>query len=163
MINLFEKLFGSFQLILNMFNKKQTMQNSPSSNQIQGNYNVVNQHQLIIPEIQVNLYGSGAKETFEGDIKNKSGRSVVLKFIEINGIKTEFNQNLTNLIFIRNNEIQIHYPKGIFNKKQDILLKLRFEDIEGNIYEVSQHGNQEPRDDRKFNIIFGLSKYIRIN
>lgn len=161
MISIFEKLLDKFGLSLNMFNKKQTVQNSPNATQVQGNNNVVNQRSLVIPEVQVNLYGNGAKETFEGDFTNKSSQSVVLKFIKINGIKTELNQSLNKLTFIRDNQIQ--YPEGIFKRRQNISLKLRLEDIKGNTYEVNQIGNQESRKDGKFNIIFGLPKYIRIN
>lgn len=161
MISFFKKLIDKLYLSLNIFNKKQTIQNSPNSTQIQGNGNVVNPHPSLVPEIQLSLYGSGAKGTFEGDITNKSDRSVVLKFIEINNTRTDLNQNLNKLIFIRDNKIQL--PQGIFNNIQSISLKLRFEDIGGNIYEVSQNGKQEPRSDGKFNITFSSSKYTQIN
>src|SRR3989338_1658898 len=101
MINIFEKLLGSLKLSLNMFNKKQSSHNSPNSIQVQGSGNVVNQQSEAIPEIEVWLPGTGAKETFEGYIKNHSNSSIVLEYVEINNVKTEFNQELRNLTYIR--------------------------------------------------------------
>ena len=154
MINIFEKLLGSLKLKLNMFNKKQSSYNSPNSIQVQGSGNVVNQQTETIPEIEVWLPGAGAKETFEGYIKNHSNNSIILEYVEINNVKTNFNQELRNLIYIRDRQIQ--YPPEIFREKQDIVLKTRYHTLQETIYEFEQKGEQTTGPPGKFNISFNV-------
>lgn len=158
MINLFEKLLGSLKLFLNMFNKNQSINNSPGSTQIQGNKNVINQKNESIPEIEVWLPGNGAKETFEGYIKNHSKQSLVLEYVEINGVKTMFDQQFRKHIPIVGQKII--YPKQVFtNKIDNITIKVRYHTLAGNAYEYRQTGNQTSRADKKFNISFNINQH----
>lgn len=166
MISLFEKLLGSLKLSLNMFNKNQSANNSPGTTQIQGSNNVVNQRSKSIPEIEVWLPGDGAKETFEGYIKNHSKQSLVLEYVEINGVKTTFDQQFRKHIPIVGKKITC--PNQVFtNKIGKITIKVRYHALDGNVYEYRQSGNQTSRDDKKFNISFNINqhlpKYIQIS
>jgi len=158
-VNLFKKLLGSLKLSLKMFNKSQSINSSPGATQIQGSNNVVNQQDESIPEIEVWLPGNGAKETFEGYIKNHSGQSLVLEYVEINGVKTELNQQLRKHIPIEGRKIT--YPKQIFtNKIDNITMTVRYHTLTGKIYEHRQAGNQTGRNDKKFNISFNMNQHL---
>jgi hypothetical protein len=165
MINLFEKLLG--YLGLNMFNKKQSISGSQNVTQVQGNNNQVNSPNILlkhihaIPEISVSLTGNGAKVTFEGDVTNKSKQSLVLEYIDINRVKTEFNQEFNKLIFIRDNKIV--FPTNIFKEEiKEISLIARYRTLSGDVYEYKQVGVQKPRADGKYNISFSNTKIERI-
>ncbi len=164
MINLFKKLFGNLELHFNMFNKKQSTDNSPNSTQVQGNYNRVNspdvffQHAQNIPEITVSFYGSGGTETIKGDIKNNSSQLLVLEYVDINDIRTEFNQPLSalrGLIFVNDRDNKILFPPNIFTSEiKEIFLIARYRTISGEIYDYKQLGTQTHRADGKYNISF---------
>jgi len=162
MISFFEKLLGSFGLHLNMFNKHQSINSSQNATQVQGNNNRVNSPDVLVqqtqsvPEIEVWLPGNGAKETFEGYIKNHSGQLLVLEYVEVNTIKTGFNQEFRKLIFVRDNKIL--FPPNIFTDEiKEISLIARYRTINGEVYEHRQIGAQTSRADGKYNISFNSS------
>lgn len=168
MISLFEKLLGS--LGFNISSKKQTVSDSQNVAQVQGNQNRVNspnvflehiEHVQTIPEISVSLPGNAAKETFEGDVTNKSNQSLVLEYIDINHSKTEFNQEFDKLILVRDNKIL--FPTNIFtDETKEISLMTRYRTMSGEVYEYKQVGFQTPRADGKYNISFSDTKIKRI-
>lgn len=165
MITFFEKLLGSFGLDLNMFNKRQSITRSKNATQVQGNNNRVNSPAVLVqqtqsvPEIEVWLPGNGAKATFTGYIKNHSGQLLVLEYVEVNNIKTEFNQEFRKIIFVRDNKIL--FPPNMFtNKIKEISLIARYRTINGEVYELKQIGTQTSRADDKYNISFKNSTQI---
>lgn len=167
MISFFEKILGSLALTLNVFNKKQSSNDSQNSFQVQGDNNRINSPDVHlkeiqpIPEISVSLYGSGAKETFEGDITNHSSQLLFLEYVDINGIKTEFNQELRKSTFVRDNKII--FPENIFTKKvREILMITRYKTTSGVIYEHKQTGLQTQRADDKYNIEFSNTKIMEV-
>lgn len=162
MVNLFEKLLGSLHLSLNMFNKKQSVTSSPGAMQAGRDINVQANQNEDIPEIEVWLPGNGAKETFEGYIQNHSGQSLILEYVEVNGVKTEFNQQFRKLIYIRDK--QISYPNDVFVKNiGKVKLVTRYRTLSGKIYEHRQTGSQTNGPDKKFNISFNAKQNLPEN
>jgi len=167
MISFFEKLFGSLGLHFSFFNKKQSVSNSQNVTQVQGNSNRVNspnmflQHAQTIPEIAVSLPGSGAKQTFEGDITNHSGQLLILEYVDINNVKTEFNQEFKKLIFVRDNKIL--FPTNMFTSEiKEISIVARYRTINGEVYEHKQIGTQILRADGKYNVSFSNTQITKI-
>ena len=165
--SLLDKLIDKFNLYFSFLNKKQSISNSQNVNQVQGNSNRVNspnmfiQHTQTIPEIAVSLPGNGAEQTFEGDITNHSGQLLVLEYVDINNIKTEFNREFRKLIFVRDNEIL--FPTNMFTSEiKEISMVVRYRTINGEIYEHKQIGTQTHRADGKYNISFNNTQIIKI-
>ncbi|GEM_PF-4090986 len=102
-----------------------------------------------VPEIHLQLYGAGSKRTIEGHVEKKGDITLILELIEINGSKTEFEQQFTKLLFLKN----LHFSDSLFTTKTpEIKVKVVYRTLDGKKYELTQMMNQTTRADGLFNI-----------
>lgn len=122
-----------------------------------------NKHHPIsdIPEIHLQLYGVGSKRTIEGHVEKRDDKTLILETVELNGYKTQFEQQFTKLIFLNN----LKFPDSIFTTKEpEIKARVVYRTLDGKRYELLQTMTQEKRADGVFNVaLTGNPSIKRLN
>lgn len=128
---------------------------------IVGNHEINTSAGRPIPEFHLQLYGSGANLSFEGHIEKKSSITLVVLYIEIDGVKTEVNQPFTKLVHLKD----LRFDQSIFkHKKSNISVKVYYKKLTDGLFEYSQTAKQELRADKRFNIaLVGAPKIKQIS
>lgn len=103
-----------------------------------------------IPEIQLQLYGSGANKIIEGLVEKKGDKTLILESVEIKGIKTKLNQQFTKLTYIKN----LNFSESLFSTKepQEIKIRVVYKTLDNKRYELTQSMSQTNRADGLFNL-----------
>jgi hypothetical protein len=110
-----------------------------------------------IPEINLHLYGAGSKRTIEGHIEKKSGQTLVLESIQINGKITDFEQQFIKLIPIKN----LNCDDDLFTTKiPKIEVKVLYKTLTGEKYILTQELTQTDRADGLYNVSLVASPII---
>ncbi|MBU0498390.1 MAG: hypothetical protein KKG04_10630, partial [Candidatus Thermoplasmatota archaeon] len=123
-----------------------------------GNDTIIQSPSQNIPEIHLHLHGDETR-SLEGHIENKSGRTLVAEYIEIDGTKTIINNQFTKLVPLKN----LNFDHTIFRKeKTDIQVTVRYRTLTGDAFEYSDKGRQQyRRGDGKYNVGLVGSPVIR--
>lgn len=130
-----------------------------------GNISVGNHQTVVhgahqpIPEFHLQLYGNGTKLSFDGHVEKKTDITLVIEFIEINGIKTDINRPFTKLTHL--NDLN-HDPALFKLKAPSISIKARYRTLAGEKFDYIVDAEQEPRVAGGFNIKIINSPTIKL-
>lgn len=102
-----------------------------------------------IPEFHLQLYGNGAKLSFDGHAEKKTDITLVIEFIEINGVRTYINRQFTKLTHLNG----LNHDPSLFQAvTPSISIKVRYRTLTGETFDYIVDAEQQSRADGKFNI-----------
>ncbi len=124
--------------VLTFFTKKKSNKSNHSNSP----------HIQKLPELHLQLYGSGAKKNFEGHVEKRDSSTLVIESIEIDGSSTTIGQQFTKILLLEN----LNYSVALFSEViSDISVKVIYRDLFGKSYELVQGMSQQKRADGLFN------------